>query len=285
MYITTFYSFKGGVGRTMAVVNVAVALAMSGKRVLIVDFDLDAPGVDTFDLPKPKVSVPGIVEYTSDYLQTGAAPDALTYIYEAFGIWRQGGRLWVMPSGRGDDEYVRKLDRIDWQELYGQHQGYLMFENLKLQWKEALDPDYVFIDSRTGYGDIGGICTRHLPDAVVVLFFPNEQNLRGLKRTVRDIRAEASRRRGKKIRIHFVMSNVSTIDDEEHILEGMMGTFSGTLKYGGLAATIHHYDSLAHVNQVIFTLEKPSSRLAREYLSLVDKIVAESELDNAGTEN
>ena len=50
MYVTTFYSFKGGVGRTMALVNVAVELAQRGRRVLAVDFDLEAPGIDTFEL-------------------------------------------------------------------------------------------------------------------------------------------------------------------------------------------------------------------------------------------
>jgi cellulose biosynthesis protein BcsQ len=43
MYTITFYSFKGGVGRTMALVNVAAELAKMGRKVLVVDFDLDAP--------------------------------------------------------------------------------------------------------------------------------------------------------------------------------------------------------------------------------------------------
>ena len=49
MYVTTFYSFKGGVGRTMALVNSAVTLALRGRRVLVVDFDVEAPGLDTFE--------------------------------------------------------------------------------------------------------------------------------------------------------------------------------------------------------------------------------------------
>ena len=40
----TFYSYKGGVGRTSALVNVAVLRAMQGNNVLILDFDLEAPG-------------------------------------------------------------------------------------------------------------------------------------------------------------------------------------------------------------------------------------------------
>ena len=33
MYVVTFYSFKGGVGRSMALVNVAAELAARGRRV------------------------------------------------------------------------------------------------------------------------------------------------------------------------------------------------------------------------------------------------------------
>ena len=42
--IVTFYSWKGGVGRTMALANTAVQLARKGNRVLVVDWDLEAPG-------------------------------------------------------------------------------------------------------------------------------------------------------------------------------------------------------------------------------------------------
>ena len=45
MYVATFYSFKGGVGRTLALLNVAYELADSGLKVLVVDFDLEAPTI------------------------------------------------------------------------------------------------------------------------------------------------------------------------------------------------------------------------------------------------
>ena len=59
MYIVTFYSFKGGVGRTMALVNAGLELARSGRRVLLVDFDLEAPSIETFNLPRPREYTPG----------------------------------------------------------------------------------------------------------------------------------------------------------------------------------------------------------------------------------
>jgi Mrp family chromosome partitioning ATPase len=51
--IVTFYSYKGGTGRTMAMANVAWILASNGKRVLAVDWDLESPGLHKFFHPVP----------------------------------------------------------------------------------------------------------------------------------------------------------------------------------------------------------------------------------------
>ena len=45
MRTITFYSYKGGVGRSLLVANVATYLATLGKRVFAIDFDLEAPGL------------------------------------------------------------------------------------------------------------------------------------------------------------------------------------------------------------------------------------------------
>ena len=47
-FIFTFYSFKGGVGRTMAMLNVGYCLASWGRNVLMLDMDLEAPGLSGF---------------------------------------------------------------------------------------------------------------------------------------------------------------------------------------------------------------------------------------------
>ena len=49
--VITFYSYKGGTGRTMALANIAWILAANGKRVLAVDWDLEAPGLHRFFHP------------------------------------------------------------------------------------------------------------------------------------------------------------------------------------------------------------------------------------------
>jgi MinD-like ATPase involved in chromosome partitioning or flagellar assembly len=48
--VYTFYSYKGGVGRSMALVNVGVLMALEGHKVLLIDWDLEAPGLEIFFL-------------------------------------------------------------------------------------------------------------------------------------------------------------------------------------------------------------------------------------------
>ena len=281
MYVTTFYSFKGGVGRTMALVNAAVTLALRGRRVLVVDFDIEAPGLDTFDVLRPREEVPGVVDFVARYLESGQAPHAADYIGECPPVGEQAGSLWIMPSGR-NESYAVNFNQVDWGALYDRHDGYLLFEDLKEQWNQILEPDYVLIDSRTGHTDTSGICTRQLPDSVVVFFFPNEQNLRGLTDVVGNIRSEVDEPRKKRIDLHFVMSNVPDLDDEDRILESKIEAFQEKLGFSQEPMMVHRYDSLSLLNQVVFSKDRPRSRLAQEYEKIVREISARNWNDRDG---
>ena len=267
MYVVTFYSFKGGVGRSMALVNAAVELTKRGRKVLVVDFDLEAPGLDTFDILRPIAHAPGVVDFVGEYLDSGETPEIERFVSESV-----VDGLWIMRAG-AQPGYAANFGRIDWLELYERRNGYLLLEDMKAQWKQVLQPDYVLIDSRTGHTDTCGICVRQLPDAVAILFFPNEQNLRGLTKVVRDIQAETEALAERSIMTHFVMSNVPDLDDEDNTLLGMLDKFKTNLGFEVDPHVIHRYDSLSLLNQVVFTRDRPRSRLAKEYCSLVDQIV------------
>ena len=282
MYTVTFYSFKGGVGRTMALMNVAIELVKQGRRVLVVDFDLEAPGLDTFGLSQTPVPAGGVVDFVTRYLEAGTAPDVTEYLSSSWEPRDGPGKLWIMPSGAHTKGYAASLANIDWGALYGRHDGYLLFEDIKAQWKATIDPDYVLIDSRTGHTDTGGICTRQLPDSVVVLFFPNVQNLRGLEKVVRDIKTEAQSPRNKLIQLHYVMSNVPDIDDEDSILENIRHSFKERLELDDDPMVIHRYDSLSLLNQVVFTKDRPRSRLSTEYRALTATLAKHNPADRAG---
>jgi MinD-like ATPase involved in chromosome partitioning or flagellar assembly len=288
LYVITFYSFKGGVGRTMALVNVAAELVRRGRKVLVVDFDLEAPGLETYEHLRPREPHPGIVDYIAEFRRRDyEVPNLLDYIYEAKRIGKRDGRLWVMPAGRRDRQYRNALVSIDWKRLYKDEFGFLLFEDMKKGWEEELKPDYVLIDSRTGDTDVLGICTRQLPDSVVLMFAPNEQNLAGLKNVCRDIRREETEGLKKKIRLHFVASNVPNLDDEHGLLHRQLEAFRKELAiYHDVPrhphVVIHRYESLELLDQPVFVQQRPRSRLAREYRRLVRRLIMENPVDREG---
>src|SRR5580698_5889469 len=73
--IVTFYSYKGGTGRTMALANVAWILAANGHRVLVADWDLESPGLHRFLYPFVERVVrdtQGIIDLIRDYERAAA---------------------------------------------------------------------------------------------------------------------------------------------------------------------------------------------------------------------
>jgi Mrp family chromosome partitioning ATPase len=74
--VITFYSYKGGTGRTMALANIACLFARqgtAGMRVLAIDWDLEAPGLHYYLRSPANVAVnlnsEGVVEYFSRALE------------------------------------------------------------------------------------------------------------------------------------------------------------------------------------------------------------------------
>lgn len=271
MYIVTFYSFKGGVGRTMALVNVGAELARTGARVLLVDFDLEAPSLMNFNLAGIKRPTKGIVDYVLEYQSTNQAPKIDSYICESE-AFPNGGRLAIMPAGAKGSDYPQRLMSINWQKLYSQQSGFLLFEELKAQWNEHFRPDYVLIDSRTGHNEVMGISTRQLPDAVCAVFLPNEQNLEGLSHVVTAIRQQKKNSEGRNIKLHFVASNVPYADDERGTLEIALTRYRERLEIRKFDVLLHHYPTLALLGQDVFVLNSAKLPLAQEYRELSDAI-------------
>jgi MinD-like ATPase involved in chromosome partitioning or flagellar assembly len=282
VYVITFYSFKGGVGRTMALVNVAAELVRRGRKVLVVDFDLEAPGVETYKRLRPEKPHPGVVEYVTEFRRNQEVPDLSKYIFEAKPIGKRGGRLWVMPAGRRDRAYRNALTNLDWKRLYQDEGGFLLFEDTKKGWEKEYKPDYVLIDSRTGDSDVLGICTRQLPDAVVLMFMPDEQNLAGLVSVWRDIQREETQGLKKVIRVHFVAANVPDLDDEQRVLHRQLHNFLARLGIRWISGVVRRYENLNLLDQSIFTLDRPRTRLARSYRRLLRTLLIDNLEDRDG---
>jgi MinD-like ATPase involved in chromosome partitioning or flagellar assembly/tetratricopeptide (TPR) repeat protein len=185
---TTFYSYKGGVGRSLALANVAWLLAnhpTERARVLAIDFDLNAPGLHkVFGMAEHDTPL-GIVDFVETFVSEAKIDDISAYIHKT-----QFPDIDILPAGLFDPAYQARLESINWKELYESAHGFEFINRLK-QMIAEIQPayDYVLIDSLTGYSDVGGICVRQLPDCVVLLFRLNNQNLDGIKSVYKSIRS------------------------------------------------------------------------------------------------
>ncbi len=210
--IVTFYSYKGGVGRTMALVNVAVLEAQRGKRVLVVDLDLEAPGLHRYllsdktplggrryDKSKHQLGVINGFHEINHRIRAkypdpgeeldGAEVEAETkaivemvlgsprYGYEVT-VGSPSGReaaLTFLRAGRFDDDYSRLVRSFDWEALYEDFPE--AYAAVRAYFRARYD--IVLIDARTGICDIESVATVLLPDKLVVVFSPNDQSLSG----------------------------------------------------------------------------------------------------------
>jgi MinD-like ATPase involved in chromosome partitioning or flagellar assembly len=178
--IVTFYSYKGGVGRSMALANIAVLLARRNLRVLVVDWDLEAPGLEryfTYFTVTPRGE--GLINLFAER----AAGQPVSYREYLWTVTGDDFELSFLPSGKDvDADYSLKLERFDWDGFFAEGGGEFV-ESLRERWLE--DFDVVLIDSRTGLSDTGGICTIQLPDVVVAMFTANHQSLYGVRDVLR----------------------------------------------------------------------------------------------------
>src|ERR1041385_5865476 len=109
MFIT-FYSFKGGVGRTLALANIATILAKDPAepcRVLVWDFDLAAPGLQQVFKCRWKEKRQGFVYYVQHYLTTARMDDISEYICPT-----DIPGIDILPAGAMDQAYAEALNKF-----------------------------------------------------------------------------------------------------------------------------------------------------------------------------
>jgi WD40 repeat protein/cellulose biosynthesis protein BcsQ len=185
--IVTFYSFKGGVGRSFSLVETALQLAGRGASVVVWDLDLEAPGLQK--LPSLQILEEGLNTGTLDLLlefqendYTFPAPaDFRRAIVLPEDLARPGGRLGFLLPARLDEDYPRKFSQVDWEtQLSPNAAGAAFFHRAASLLNEEFD--YVLIDSRTGFTPLSAVCSLQLPDLVILVFNYNEQNLAGIAR-------------------------------------------------------------------------------------------------------
>ena len=190
--VVTFYSFKGGMGRTTALAATALSLAKQGKNVLMIDTDVEAPGLATLFVDENSVRS-GVVDYLLEYnlnYESIAIDDYLIQITDPVLTSEMKGNIFLIPSGVIDRDYLQKLARIDFQDTVpGSLKKRIcqLVEDAVARIAQFCKIDYVLLDARAGFHDMGGIVTTQIPHGVVVFGKDTKQSWQGIRLVVNAI--------------------------------------------------------------------------------------------------
>jgi len=234
--IITFYSYKGGVGRSMALANIASLLARkqnNDEKILMVDWDLEAPGLHQFfhgrflnpqneqgDLPPEQLGLIDLFYEIKTRLEKKRPKSQVSDdIFSEIDIEKYITKvnlpsLFLMPAGRFDGGiYSTRVNEFDWEDFFNR------FPSVITQFAQYLRKKfkYVLIDSRTGYTDISGICTSIMPEKLVTVFTPNRQSLLGIVELIR--RATNYRKQSDDLHPLMIFPLPSRIENAENTLQ------------------------------------------------------------------
>ena len=260
--VTTFYSYKGGTGRSMALANTACLLARQNQgEILMVDWDMEAPGLHRYfpsnvghsikksrkqtKSSKPVDNQLGLIDLmleldqatpqsrpsTRTDLDARAEKTLTTIDLKSYITPTEVAGLYLLKAGCFDPTYATRVNTFKWEDLY-QRSPRLM---PMLAQHMAQSYRHVLLDSRTGVADISSICTTLMPEVLVVVFTPNRQSLTGVEEMVQQ--ATDYRRRSGDPRPLLVYPLPSRIDSEREDLRKLW-------RYGDAKQDIEGYQPL-----------------------------------------
>lgn len=224
MKTLTFYSYKGGTGRSLLLANTARYLALLGERVVALDFDFEAPGLHY----KLNISPPG--QRTADAIPERGAVDYILaavrgetppkklqdYVVPVPLPHGTTGSLHCMPAGSAPTgEYWKALTELGRLDLFTDPEGSGIAAclELKARIEDELKATFLLIDSRTGVTELAGVTTTVLADKVVCLMLANRESQTGARAVLRSLR-QAPRLKGQPpIEIVPVLSRVPDRDE------------------------------------------------------------------------
>ncbi|MDI9349155.1 MAG: ArsA-related P-loop ATPase [Candidatus Symbiobacter sp.] len=162
-----FFSIKGGVGRSSSLAATAYHFAQLGKKVMVLDLDLESPGLSSALLPEERRPEFGITDWlVEDLVDNG---NEVLDEMVGYSTLSRDGDIWVIPAyGRKNERYVAKLGRV-WMPKDEQAWSERL-RRLIDQLEDRLKPDLILIDSRAGIDEVASACVTSLGANLVLLF-------------------------------------------------------------------------------------------------------------------
>ncbi|WP_373203200.1 KGGVGR-motif variant AAA ATPase [Mycobacterium marinum] len=186
MRTVSFYSYKGGTGRTLLVANVGVLLARLGMSVVLIDLDLEAPGLP-YKFPSEIFTGPGVIEW-----MTAPQRPAVRSLFQPVRLRSpfvpDGSLHLITASEKPSRRYLQAMRQIQEGPLSGNaNEAASSLLDLKEAIFDSVAPDFLLIDSRTGITTTNAITTRVLADDVVALTLKTDEQLDGTREVLRSL--------------------------------------------------------------------------------------------------
>ncbi|WP_204369179.1 KGGVGR-motif variant AAA ATPase [Methylocucumis oryzae] len=293
-----FYSYKGGVGRTTALIQTAFQLARQGKRVVLVDMDVEAPGLQALLPPTGKSTDEGLIDYlwerqTCFFDEHHQPQIELTNIIYSVKDSPSRRDLFIVPAGKIGQRYIQRLSILSTAHLFSASTDpwYQFEEEL---WKQY-QPDIMLIDARTGLNEWGGLSLLQLADEAFVVLYPSQQNADGIC-FVRNLLKELTGVQAKLVLspipegiigealIKSIKPSLQLIENEEPILISYNPNIAGSNQFP-VETALPYYAPLANQLLEISGIEETAVILAESNrLELIESLTfpkanAESILD------
>ena len=173
--IISVHSFRGGTGKSNTSANLAAQFAASGKRVAVVDTDVQSPGIHVlfgFDEHIPGSTLNDFLYGNSPIID--AAHDVSDRVTASAGGLAPGGQIWLVPSSIKASDIAKVL-----------RQGYdveLLNEGFRTLVKE-LRLDVLIIDTHPGLNE-ETLLSITISDTLLLILRPDKQDYQGTAVTV-----------------------------------------------------------------------------------------------------
>lgn len=171
--VVSVHSFRGGTGKSNTTSNVAAQLAAAGKRVGVVDTDIQSPGIHVLfgfadDLDHT------LNDYLWGKISMAEAAHDVTSVVAATTTVAPGGALYLVPSSMKAGDIARVL-----------REGYdvgTLNDGFRSLAKE-LQLDYLFIDTHPGLNE-ETLLSITISDILLLILRPDRQDFQGTAVTV-----------------------------------------------------------------------------------------------------
>ena len=284
--ITTFFSFKGGVGRTTALAACAWQLASEGATVVVIDLDLEAPGAGALLGAQTER---GIVDVLVDRLATGHVDLAGSHA-PANALGPEAGNVHVFPAGNLDKNFIEKLARLDYTQVTSDADAQRSpiedaLRDVLKKINAELKPTYIFLDARSGLHDLSAMSLLRLAHVDVLLARASEQSYQGFDLTINTLLRRKGAEHLRPIVVHSMAEGGGTRaanEEREEFLQRVYKSFTDAYYDPHGRPFGLNDDSAPHAPSVIF-FNLSLVRLgdlaalrdvlfAREYRSLCERI-------------